>query len=728
MESFHIKVFDMLHQDLRRMLIKTPPQNSQIKRFNFYINSYQMDTFLKGMEAENKRSYVSAKFDNNGVIHKVDIRIKGQKHWHILGRKKSLKVKLPKGTLIDNNQEFELININTPLVIGEKIILDMAKESGLLTVESDFARLNINGMDMGVFQYNASLDESLFRKNKRFPGSIYVSNLSEAEKSEILWNNAIKWKKITWYDAKAKNDITDLKRLLQKIKLANMEEFADFAKNEMDIERFAALDALDIIFGSDSHAFKGDHILYFDPYKGKWEPIASNFDGFKHEPKLNFVENPILSRLKLLPQYIYLRNSYLNKMLKSLCSPSSIRNRGMKILSKLMPELSTDPYWESYKLLPKVNEFYRLMLRPMNMERLKLVFEYEMATFAKRYSYLLNELPKNSPSNLVNYLNKPEIIHIGPGEVEVLQTLIFNETKSVEVLPGTTLLMGKNASLIFLGKASFKGNKNKPIIIKPKDSSNWGGLVFQGNSSRNSSLEYVNATYGTVPRWRLIHYPGMINFHDTANIIIHNCNFGLNHVSDDVVHIVYVKNFIAKDCVIKHTNSDAWDIEFSNGLFKRIRVNAAGDDGLDLMEADIKLTDSIILACKGNGISAGQESKVLVRDTFISNSRVGILVKSGSFVNISGNLLYKNSIGLHCQRVVLYPKKNKVRANVLFIVNCIEAIKKDENSESPIDINLIKSHLKNAKILNHLLKDILCLNNWNELDSLLKEDTGKEAI
>ena len=724
MEIFHIKLYDLLNKDLKQMSNKGPEGHSKIKNFSLIISSSKLETFLSGAENKNKRDYVPARLEHNGHTYKIEIKIKGQKSWNLLGRKKAMKLKLDKGELIDNNQEFDLINITNPLITGDKIITDIAKESGLLTPDLDFCRMDINGMDMGVFQYNAHADDSLIRKNKRFPGSIYISSLSIADKTQMLWTDPNKWKKESWYDANDKDKRDDLKRLLKYINSPSKKEFADFAENEMNIEKFATLDAIDIIFGSNTHSNRGIHTLYFDPYMGKWEPVADNFDGFKHEPKFNLADNPLLHCLQAQPKYIYLRNSIMNKLLKTSCHPSAVRFRGMKILSALLPDLSTDPYWESYKLLPKVDDFHRLMLRPMNTEQLKLVFDYEMATFANRHSYLVNELGKQTfkaeaPITLRH-------VAIGPGRIEVPSTLVFSKEQSVEVVAGTTLLMGKDASIVFNGKALFKGTKSNPIIIKSRNNDKWGGIAFHGQATTGSSMEYVKASGGTIPKWRSTHYPGMINIHDTSNITIRDCDFFSNHLSD-MLHIVYVKNLFIKNCIVKHAAIDAFDIEYCNGILENIRTADIGDDGVDLMGSDIKLRKSILLSCKGNGLSVGQETDVLVRDTIIADSRTGILVKSASSADISGNLLYANKTGLHVfQRDIHYQGKNTVKANVLFVLKCDDAIKNGDKSESVIDINSIQKHLQKKSILKHFLNKEVIAVNGNELGSLLKDETEKE--
>ena len=58
----------------------------------------------------------------------------------------------------------------------------------------------------------------------------------------------------------------------------------------------------------------------------------------------------------------------------------------------------------------------------------------------------------------------------------------------------------------------------------------------------------------------------------------------------------------------------------------------AGDEGLDLMASRIELSDSALLGCGGSGVSAGEETRVDIRDTLVAASKVGVLAKNASEV------------------------------------------------------------------------------------------------
>jgi hypothetical protein len=863
-EGFHIQLFDKLHHDFRRLSMPGLPSPSQIERFDFHLKGRNMEALLNATNRES-RPYVSAELEYDNTAQDISIRLRGQKHWHLLGKKKSLKIKLPKGSLLKGHRVFNLIKDPSPFIVGEQIILNIARDEGILTPHSSFARVGINKADLGVYRFEAQPDESLLRQNQRMPGSIYSGNLPPSARTEELWNDIRRWKKVAWRNEEEKESRDDLKRLLQYIQNSSVREFVGFARREIDLELFALFEALDVIFGGDQHDFRQNHKLYFDPYKGRWEPIAWNFRGFKHDPDFNLVENPLLLRLKLIPEYLSLRNRILYELLVSKCSPSAVRDQTTDILKEIVPELASDSHWDAYKLLLRVDRFHRQMVRPMDLRKLALVFESEMTTFSQRHAYLMRELKKNplyvqleeitkntytlnvivdghtgvqiesirmvwpkecqesswqlyqeglpltplSGSNqvtlsrpidlfpgLVFLLRKnpgpkrgkirtqtlprkhsfqllsscrpekvevegihlatgskiksraatpgvlkrqldhslkpddvpefiageiathpwqlqqpqPEKIHIGPGTVNIPRTMVFATHQSVVVAPGTVMQMGQGASLIFLGQVDFQGSKTNPIIIKAVGKEPWGGLILQGPETSGSSLRNVHALGGTLPHHGLIPYPGMVNLHDTKNIVMRGCLLGHNQDSDDVVHAAYVDNLSVENTSVKNAAIDAFDLEFVSGKLSRVKVTEAKDEGLDLMGSRIELVDSIIIGCGGNGISAGEESSLKVRDTLIARAEVGVLAKNSSRVELSDSMIFQSQTGVRVyQRTVRYRGKSKLSSDVLFVVECKKI------SSHFLDLGRIQKRLPQAHVLGRLANDVLALKSWEEL-------------
>jgi len=877
-ELFHLDLYDVLRNDLRNMFLDAPPDPPNLELFAFHITTESLNGLYRGSEIEDKRPYVPAKLERrDGTLQSVEVRLRGQRHWYLLGKKKSMKVRLPKGELLDGHRVFNLLNSPSPMVVDERIILDLSHSKGVLTPVSRFARVRINASDLGVFHYETQPDESLLRVNRRMPGSIYSGDLPPSAKTEELWDDIARWKKVAWRIDEEKEDFGDLKRFLHKIKNATVSEFTRFAREELDLEAFATFDAIDIAFGGDQHDFRENHKYYVDPYRGRWEPIAWNYRGFQSDPLFNLVENPVLLRLKFVPEYLSIRNGILYNFLVKEGSVTSVRNRGISMLKRLAPDLRTDRYWNAYRLLSRVDEFHREMLRPMTLDRVSLVFESEMETYSKRHAFLTRELEKNplwitvgdrvesstqpfrlivdgqtgvklaairatwpaqcegvrwqvykqgepitpvssngwnelerpielhpgiellardnpnarrgkirteklpvaygftlestcEPSSLEaigihmatgsrvrsrlatakllkrvpkQYLDPnqvpqmvvgevsshpwslnrpaPQQVRLGPGEIEITETKVFAENQLVEIAAGTHFRMGPAASLIFRGRVRFDGSRAAPITIDRASGERWGGIVLQGPQTRGSILQHVTAANGSRPSGERIPYPGMINIHDTENIVVRNCRFSDNRVSDDVVHVSYVKKLLVEDCTIENGYSDAWDLEFVEAKLNRLRVRRVGDDALDLMGAEVELSDSVMSSCQGNGISSGEESRVTVRNTLVADSRVGVLVKNASKAQLFSTLLYRNQIGVRVyQREVRFEGNSRVEADVLFIVDSKRAVKRSDRARDLLDAGRFQRGFPQNGALDNLCENVIGLRQWEQLSEWLR--------
>jgi hypothetical protein len=397
LETLHIALHDQLESDIHRMLMAPPPDPSSLDTYRLRIDREDWDVLVASAEVENDRPYVNAKVEDDGRLIDAEVRLRGNRHWHVGGTQKSLKVKLDKGELIRGQRVFNLLNDPTPMVVGQQLILDLAEESGILTPASRFVRVKLNSKDLGVYHYETAADEGLLRSSRRMPGSIYESELPASAATDELWSTSKHWAKVgsrtdSEHDRK---DFSDLDRFLFHVHDASAREFADFAAHELDVDTFARLDAIDIAFGADQRDFRENHHYYFDPYRGRWEPIASGIRGFRDDREFNLVDNPVLLRLKMTPGYLSRRDRLLYELLSGNAAPSAVEQRATRLLKKLAPELRTDPYWDAYHELPRIDSFHRRMVRPNTLQRLALVVESELATYGDRHAQLVTELEKN---------------------------------------------------------------------------------------------------------------------------------------------------------------------------------------------------------------------------------------------------------------------------------------------------------------------------------------------
>ena len=394
-DVFQLLLHDVIERDVRVLSMNREVSGHGIRRFNLSLTRRNRAQLVESAGKDGKRPYVEAKMHTKGGSQEVKVQVRGDQPWQLLGASRTMRVRLPAGELFDGNRTFNLLNDTSPFVVGDDLVLDIARSLKVLSPKTSFARVSMNGKDLGVFHYETQPDESLLRAWRRVPGSMYAGDLKRGMETQSLWSDPSTWKKHAWKNGEDKKNRRELTRLLAMITGASVEDFAEYARREINLEAYARFEAIDIAFGSEQRDFRHNHRLYFDPYRGRWEPVAWRFSGFKHAPAFDLVESPLLLRLKQVPEYPTLLAATLYELLTGEASVDEVRELALRRLESLTPELRADRDWYAEHLLPRADEFHRDLLRPMTVERAALMLASEIETYARRHAYLMRELTAN---------------------------------------------------------------------------------------------------------------------------------------------------------------------------------------------------------------------------------------------------------------------------------------------------------------------------------------------
>lgn len=724
-----LSLHDTLFQNKRRLQAKlhASTETQSLRLLNFTLTQKNLERLLN---AHNKKDYAKALLTSDGQNLKVKLRQRGGKHWHHISPKKSLKVQLKSGDFLAQNRNFNLSNPHQPFLIADQIIMSVAQEIGILTTDTDFVRVHLNGLNLGVFHYQTRPEELTLRKQKRFPAAIYTLDHLSGRQQFEAWNSASQWEQLSGAEIQPMR--LDLRHLLAQVakhQTSDQNSFRDFALTEIDLEAFARLEALNILFGEEQVQ---NFALYFDIYKGHWEPILYETDAFHHQEQISLTQNPLFQALNSLPEYQWLKQNKLEYLMSHQATPTQIKARSERLIQRILPALSHDPYWQAIKQLPDINAYYRQMLRPMNTDLLLAEVSREMQTYQQRFDWLQTQRSQNTSSAPAR--PQSEDIYLGPGTLSVTSTQVYQPHQRVWVKAGTVINMSSGTSLIFRGPVYFQGRAEAPIVIQANPQNNpsyasatWGGIALQGQSTSGSRLEYVTISGGSSPVWQQNSYPGMINIHNSHSITLNNNLFHHNRDSDDLLHVVYVDDFQAQNNRVLGAFSDAWDLEFTRGNIQNLQVLTAGDDGLDLMGSDIKLKNSRFIQCQGNGLSAGEESHVQVQNVLFAHSGTGILSKHASSVQVLNSLSYGNQQGLEVyQPSPNYPGASRLTGKAFYLLN--NQIQQKKDPESLAHLNLLASPINissPAELSTQPplaeLQHSLNLHSWSELELWLTQ-------
>ena len=887
-DIFHIHLHDLLSRDLRRLTAPQLGDETGLPSLNLHLSNADLDALNENVPPkEGKAAYVGGVLERRGDYYDVDVRYRGRRHMHWLNAQKSWKVRVRGGAFLGGLGTFVFINTPDPMPFDELIVMDLAREQGILTPEYHPFQLQLNNAPMGIHFFSAQPDEGLLRNSQRIPGSLYSGNgapVDEASGVSLLWQHPKYWKKVA---ARlgikgAMKDSSELDQLLDMVNDADDLEFTRFAKAHVDLGRFALFDALDVIFGGAQHDFDSNHKLYFDPYKARFEPIAWNFRGWDHRRAVNRTENPIQIRLKGIPGYLLMRNRIVLDLLDGDCSPEELRSRIEGLLETLAPAQRADPFWDAYHLLPRMDRYHWQLVRPMDEERQALVLESRYNLITKRAEYLRKELtsgdltvapwkvpgaadltavdldisggggvrlaglsaswpegctpgrwsltadtnldrtplgdrelgaasgadaeiwlglellsgihleartpnrkrgtvrvapharryrlyihgggcvPERVRLRAVDLLTEATVtreatpgeksalppgaefpcdtkappgaqgymsihpwchpasptglVQLGPGRVRIGGTQVYQPDQRVEIRAGTELVMAGGAALVFLGPVLAEGTEDAPIHIRGSD---WGGVALQGPGTEGSRLSHVHIEGAGTPEWGLGAFPGMLNLHDTRDLTINDLHLADARGVEDVLHVAYVDELAMNRIRIDDAPSDGMDLEFCSGRITGLTVLDSGDEAIDLMGARITVEDAVLAGFGGSGISAGEETRLRLRNSLVSGGPAGVLVKNASRVRLRDVHLADAKVALDLKHMSpRYTGDARARTKRVHVSDCPIA----GNSDRPWkpDIPSLKG-APDGDDLEDLRDRVLGIETWDDLEDRLTE-------
>ena len=289
------------------LMAKQPLSETDSKLTTFYINTKQEDLDLlnSNLPESGKANEVDAllKTSDDSKIQKIKLRYRGDMGYHWLHTKKSLRIKFKDG-LYGMNQKINLINPPFLHSFRDVANYQVSKKLGLLAPDFYPVRVFLNHEFMGLYIYLDQIDESLLRENKRMPGSIYYGDGAPYTKEGIrdLWANERYWEKKGARNAEQKLNREDIKAFVGAVRLKSP-DFYQFAETSLNKELFFTFIALDRITGTYHHDYNHNHKIYFDPYKGLFEPIQWDLNNWNNIPKKDLSLNPLLLKIKEIPVY-----------------------------------------------------------------------------------------------------------------------------------------------------------------------------------------------------------------------------------------------------------------------------------------------------------------------------------------------------------------------------------------------------------------------------------------
>ncbi len=133
------------------------------------------------------------------------------------------------------------------------------------------------------------------------------------------------------------------------------------------------------------------------------------------------------------------------------------------------------------------------------------------------------------------------------GNIDLYSPITIPSGATINISPGTSILLDLNASIIANGVLSASGTSASPITLADMENLrrgpfNWGKIVFSGSGANNSTLQYCN-----------IDYPTDIEVTNTSNVAIENCS--IMNSSSYGIDVTSSSNFLAQSDSIGNAGS-----------------------------------------------------------------------------------------------------------------------------------------------------------------------------
>jgi hypothetical protein len=218
--------------------------------------------------------------------------------------------------------------------------------------------------------------------------------------------------------------------------------------------------------------------------------------------------------------------------------------------------------------------------------------------------------------------------------------------EEVVIQPGTTVLLGPGAGLIFRKRVRAQATDEQPIRFLPAvEGAPWGAVALQGPGTNGSRFRSCHFSNGSGVKADLYEYSAMFSIHDAQDVRVRACPFSDSRVVDDMVHAVYSEVMFSR-CKFERALFDALDLDICRATLSDCTFLDGGNDAIDLMSTEAVVARTRMLRSGDKGISVGEGSTLLVLDSRFEECEVGVQVKDSSLAVVHNADFVANKLAL----------------------------------------------------------------------------------
>lgn len=312
------------------------------------INGGHLGELNRDLPTSGLATAYPATLNVDGKTRLIKARYMGDNQWHWLFPQKSWRIKTKSGQPIRDRAAFNLKNPPTVSAMEDIIANELAAEIGLIAPEIRPVKMFVNGVYWGLYLWWDIADESLLRRYRRMPGSIYSGDGAPPGEDGVsrLFSISERWEKQGARNSEQSADRSDIDSLIDAVTNFDARGFYAYCKEFLDIEAYAKFVALDRLLGGQHHDYYHNHKLYFDPYKGRFEPIEWDFAFWKLDVRRAGIDqtlNQLLGRIRQHPEFELKIQLQLAALLKAV-PPERMVKRIDEAAAKVETALKADGF------------------------------------------------------------------------------------------------------------------------------------------------------------------------------------------------------------------------------------------------------------------------------------------------------------------------------------------------------------------------------------------------
>ena len=248
------------------------PEDSALPTIHLRLERETLERMAANLpHSAKERFYAASLLYPDTGWRRIRYRFRGRSPWHWMPDKPSLRLRLPRDEPIGLQRHINLVNPEDRAMIGNYIADELGRRLGVLSLDTQFVRLFVNGDYFGVYHQTMREDENMLLPQGRIPGPLFVGdNLQDpwaANQFEVSGATDLL------------KSVDPLQPMIEAMYQAHGPARFETLWSILSFEQYARWLASYALMSSTAADNFHNHLLYFDPRLGLLEPLVVDAGG-----------------------------------------------------------------------------------------------------------------------------------------------------------------------------------------------------------------------------------------------------------------------------------------------------------------------------------------------------------------------------------------------------------------------------------------------------------------